>query len=71
MKRPRNVCQSDEKTLSPRNRAVDCAFLDRTALLFEQRNGRKLTAEDARKIVEKTSPGSLFFRLLAEWENMD
>lgn len=68
MKRPRNVRRSVEETLPPHDRAVDRAFLDRTAQLFEQRTGRKLTREDARQIVENVTG---FFRLLAEWQNKD
>ena len=54
--------------MSPNSRAVDGAFLDRTARLFEQRTGRKLTREDARQIVENVTG---FFRLLSEWQNME
>ncbi|WP_210242197.1 hypothetical protein [Mesorhizobium sp. B2-5-5] len=54
--------------MPPHDRAVDRAFLDRTAQLFEQRTGRKLTREDARQIVENVTG---FFRLLAEWQNKD
>ena len=68
MKTTRNACGSVEATLSPPNRAVDDAFLDRTARLFEQRTGRKLNREDARQIVENATG---FFRLLAEWQNME
>lgn len=68
MKRPRNACRSVETTSSPQNRAVDGAFLDRTAQLFDQRTGRKLNREDARQIVENVTG---FFRLLAEWQNME
>ena len=66
--RPRNACRSVETTLSPQNCAVDGAFLERTAQLFEQRTGRKLTREDARQIVENVTG---FFRLLSEWQNME
>jgi len=68
MKRPRNACRSIETTLSPENGAVDDAFLDRTAQLFEQRTGRNLTREDARQIVENVTG---LFRLLSEWQNME
>ncbi|WP_187331205.1 MULTISPECIES: hypothetical protein [unclassified Mesorhizobium] len=47
---------------------MDDALLDRTAQLFEQRTGRQLTREDARQIVENVTG---FFRLLAEWQNME
>ena len=50
------------------HRAVDEAFLERTARLFEARMGRPLSAESAREIVDNLGE---FFRVLAEWERID
>lgn len=61
--------QRDAKTdLFSRRRAIDEAFLERTARLFEARMGRSLSTEDARQIVDNVGG---FFRILAEWERVD
>jgi hypothetical protein len=57
-----------ETDLFSRRRAIDEAFLERTARLFEARTGQSLSTDDARQIVDNVSG---FFRILAEWERID
>jgi hypothetical protein len=64
----RGVEQNAGPDMFSRRRAIDEAFLERTAHLFEARMGRSLSAEDARQIVDNLSG---FFRILAEWERVD
>ncbi|TPJ64128.1 hypothetical protein [Mesorhizobium sp. B2-7-1] len=64
----RGVRRDAGADLFSRRRAVDDAFLERTARLFEARLGRSLSAEDARQIVDNIDG---FFRILAEWERTD
>jgi hypothetical protein len=62
------VAQNAEPDMFSRRRAIDEAFLERTARLFEARIGRSLSTEDARQIVDNVGG---FFRILAEWERID
>jgi hypothetical protein len=62
------VSQNTEPDMFSRRRAIDEAFLERTARLFEARIGRSLSTEDARQIVDNVGG---FFRILAEWERID
>ncbi|MCA0035530.1 hypothetical protein [Mesorhizobium sp. B263B2A] len=64
----RGARRDAETDLFSCHRAVDEAFLERTARLFEARMGRPQSAESAREIVDNLGE---FFRILAEWERID
>ncbi|WP_141245349.1 hypothetical protein [Mesorhizobium sp. WSM4313] len=64
----RSVERNAETDLFSRQRAIDEAFLERTARLFEARMGRPMSTEDSRQIVDNLGG---FFRILAEWDRID
>lgn len=64
----RSVERNPQTNLFSRQRAIDEAFLERTARLFEARMERPLSTEDARQIVDNLGG---FFRILAEWDRID
>ncbi|MBZ9709851.1 hypothetical protein LB543_24400 [Mesorhizobium sp. ESP7-2] len=64
----RSVERNAETNLFSRQPAIDEAFLERTARLFEVRMEQPLSLEDSRQIVDNLGG---FFRILAEWERID